>query len=212
MKEVIDFIKKYKDFYPEYFINDRLKKCKYGYTCDVDQIYCHLSKIDITTSVYYNFYNLSLKYFNIKDLKLLEVCSGYIPILSSIYKENGINIEALNKRILFKDYKDIKTIEFDLNNEYDLSDYDLIVGIRPCDVTKNIIDYCYKYKKDFMIYLCPCIHEPKTNIKTETYDDWINYLKEKTSSFKNYKIKFIKEKNFPDDCPIIIGIQEKENK
>ncbi len=59
MKEVIDFIKKHKDFYPEYFVNNRLKKCKYGYTCDVDQIYCHLNKVDITTTVFYNFYNLS---------------------------------------------------------------------------------------------------------------------------------------------------------
>ena len=205
MNEVIDFINNHKDYYPEYFIKNRLSKCKYGYTCDVDQIYCHLNKIDIKETVYYNFYIFSKKYFNINNKRILEVGCGYIPILSSIYKENNIDVDAINLKILFKNYKNVNTIEYDLNNDYNLSKYDIIVGIRPCNITENIIDLCYKYKKDFIIYLCPCIHKAKNGLTFATYEKWINYLKEKTSNFTNYNIIFTKYKKLPDKCPIIIG-------
>ena len=209
MNEVIDFIKKHKDFYSEYLINNRLEKCKYGYTCDIDQIYCYLNKVNISETVYNKFYNLSKEYFNLDNKSILEVGCGYIPILSSIYKNNGYSIEAINNKILFKDYNNIKTTEYDLNKEYDLSKYDLIVGIRPCVITENIIDLCYKYKKDFMIYFCPCIHNSKDGNKFNTYDEWINYIKYKTSLFENYDISFINCNDFPDNCPIIIGKYKK---
>lgn len=205
MNEVIDFIKKHKDFYPEYLINNRLQKCKFGYTCDIDQIYCYLNQIDIKDTIYFNFYELSCKYFNLKSKNLLEVACGYIPILSSIYKENNIKVEAVNIKILAKNYKGVKTIEYDLNKNYNLKKYDLIIAIRPCNITENLLDNCYKYKKDFMIYLCPCIHKPKSEDTISSYEEWINYLKRKTTKFKNYVIKFITPKNFIDNCPVIIG-------
>ncbi len=205
MKEVIDFLIKYKEFYPEYFVNKRIYKCKYGYTCDIDQIYCHLNLIKIYNTVYYKFYELSKIYFNINNLKLLEVACGYIPILSSIYIKNNINITAVNKKILFPNYKGIKTLEFDLNKPFNLKNYDLILGIRPCTPTEQIINECYKYKKDFMIYLCPCIHNSINNMNFSSYDNWIKYLQKKLNHFKNYSIIFIQPKDFPDNCPIIIG-------
>lgn len=205
MNEVINFIKKHKDFYPEYLINNRLQKCKFGYTCDIDQIYCYLNQVDIKDTIYFNFYELSCKYFNLKNKNLLEVACGYIPILSSIYKENNISVEATNIKILIKNYKGVKTIEYDLNKNYNLKHYDLIIAIRPCSITEHLLDNCYKYKKDFMIYLCPCIHKPKSGDTISSYEEWIIYLKRKTTKFKNYDIQFITPKNFIDNCPVIIG-------
>ena len=209
MKDVINFIKNHKDFYPEYFVNNRLEKCKYGYTCDVDQIYCYLNKKDIKKTIYYYFYELSCQYFDFSNKKLLEVACGYIPILSSIYINNNINISAINIKILINNYNGVRTIEYDLNKDFDLSTYDLILGIRPCNITENILDNCYKYKKDFMFYLCPWIHQPKNKINVNTYDEWIDYLKSKTSNFKNYDIIFITHYKFKDNCPIIIGKYKK---
>ena len=37
---VIEFLRKHKNTYPEYFEKNRLEKIKYGYTCDINQIYC----------------------------------------------------------------------------------------------------------------------------------------------------------------------------
>ena len=204
-KKVINFIYKNKTFYEDYFHNNRLSKCNYGYTCDIDQIYCYLNLIDIKKTVYFDFYNVVNAYFDIDNMNLLEVTCGYIPILSAIYKNNGINIDAINNKILIKNYRGINTIEYDLNKPYDLSKYDLIIGIRPCYITENIIDNCYKYKKDFILYLCPCVHNSKDGKVFDNYKNWINYLKFKTSNFANYNIKFEYFDFFPDKCPVIIG-------
>lgn len=205
MNKVINFLIKYKSFYKEYFINDRLKKCKYGYTCDIDQIYCHLNLININISVYYKFYELSKKYFNLTNLRLLELSCGYIPILSALYIENNINITAVNNKILFSNYKGVKTIEFDLNKPFNMEKYDLILGIRPCTPTEKIIDECYKYKKNFIFYLCPCIHNSINNINFSSYNEWVKYLKNKLKNFENYTIIFTSSIDFPDNCPIVIG-------
>lgn len=204
-ERIINFIRDNKDFYHEYLFNNRLSKCYFGYTCDIDQIYCYFNLVDIKKTIYYKFYNIVSKNFKVNKLHLLEIACGYIPILSSIYKERGIDIDAVNNKILINNYKGVNTIEYDLNNDFDLSKYDLIVGIRPCYVTENIIDNCYKNKKDFILYLCPCIHNSKSKMKFDGYDDWINYLKLKTSHFKNYNVDFIILDDFPDKCPIIIG-------
>ncbi len=205
MNEVIEFIKQNKEFYPEYFINNRLEKCNYGYTCDVDQIYCYLNKVNIKTTIYNTFYNITKKYFDLKNKRILEVGCGKIPILSGLFKDNNINIDAIDSNILINNYKDITTIKYDLQKEYDISKYDLIIGLRPCNITENIIDMCFKYKKDFIIYLCPCIHKSKNNNIFNTYEEWISYLKDKISNNKEYSFEFIYSNNLPDNCPIIIG-------
>ena len=205
MKEVLDFLRMHKDYYSDYFIDNRLLKCRYGYTCEIDSVYCHLNKINIKETVYFNFYKLTKKLFDLKKGTILEVGCGYIPILSSIYKQNGFDVDAVDKKILFKNYKQVHTIEFDLTKEFDLSNYHLIVGLRPCTITENVIELCYRYHKSFIIYLCPCIHKPKNNVNINAYTEWINYLKEKTAEFQNYNISFIKVKTMPDDCPVVIG-------
>lgn len=206
MDEVIEFLKLHKDVYNIYFENNRLSKCYYGYTCDINQIYCYLNLIDINETEYYTFYNLSKKYFNLNNIKILEVACGYIPILSSIYKNNNFDIDALNNKIVIDNYNNIKTIECDLTDKFNLEKYDLIIGFRPCDTTEQILDLCYFYNKDFMIYLCPCIHNPiNKEITFSTYKEWLNYLKNKLNNFKNYNIDIFSDKDLPDDCPVIIG-------
>lgn len=210
MDEVISFIINNKDCYKEYLSENRLSKCKYGYTCDIDQIYCHLNLVNIKDTVYYKFYLLSKNYFNLDNIRILEVACGYIPIMSSIYKKYEVNnIEAINQKILIKNYKNVKTIEYDLTKEYNLSKYDLIIGIRPCNITVNIIKNCIKYKKNFMLYLCPCIPIIGKK-KFNTYEEWILHIKNNICNDKNYNFEFI---NFKDDsiCPIIVGKLTKYN-
>ena len=47
MHNVIKFLQKYKNYYPEYFEKNRISKCNYGYTCDINQIYCFLGEKNI---------------------------------------------------------------------------------------------------------------------------------------------------------------------
>lgn len=205
MNDVINFLKDNKNFYNEYFINDRLKKCKYGYTCDINQIYCYLNKINISKTEYFKFFNLSLDYFDFNNKKILEVCCGKIPILSSIYKDYGYNITAIDNQLILNNYKDIKLYKADISNENLFKSSDIIVAIRPCDPIDTIIELCFKFKKSFMIYLCPCIHNSHNGKKFQSYNEWILYLKNKIYSNKNYKCDFLICSDFPDDCYIIIA-------
>lgn len=69
-----------------------------------------------------------------------------------------------------------------------------------------IINKCVENKKNFMIYLCPCVHQGiNSKYEFKTCDEWILYLKEKLFSLSNYKIEFIVDNKMPDKCPIIIG-------
>lgn len=212
MKEIIKFLKSHKKDYLEYFEKDRLNKCEYGYTCDINQIYCYLNKIDIKNTEYYTFFKISKKFFDFDGKKILEIGCGKIPILSSIYKMNNYSIEAINNKIIVKNYKKIKTIEYDLTQEIDLIKYDIIIGLRPCTITENIINTCLKYQKDFIIYLCPCIHQPlQNNISFNSYNDWIQYLSNRLNKISDYNIIFESNNELPDNCPIIIGKYQKKD-
>lgn len=208
--DVINFLKENKEYYPEYFINNRLSKVKYGYTCDINQIYCYLNKIPIKNTDYYKLVQIINDHFNLKNMNILEVACGYIPILSGIIKENyNTKNTAINNKILINNYKNVNTIEFDLFKPFNLSDYDLIIGFRPCAITENIILECFYYKKDFLIYLCPCDNKPLNkhnyNPKTWTYKKWHNYIISLIKNNRNYIIKIIKNHELEDDCPIIIA-------
>lgn len=209
MYNVIKFLQKYKNYYPEYFEKNRLSKCIYGYTCDINQIYCFLGEKNIKESEYYNFYNISKSYFDLKNMRVLDVCCGKIPILSLIYNGKCLNIEAVDKQIVIKDYKKIKIYEEDVISFNKFDEFDLVVAFRPCFPTETIINKCIENNINFIIYLCPCIHQGiNSSFKFKTYDEWIKYLKKNLLQLTNYKIKFIIDKNMPDECPIIIGIKK----
>ena len=44
MDNLINFLQQNKNYYPKYFEKNRLSKCNYGYTCDINQIYCYLGE------------------------------------------------------------------------------------------------------------------------------------------------------------------------
>ncbi|MBR3199523.1 MAG: hypothetical protein IKG27_05880 [Bacilli bacterium] len=208
--DVVSFLKEHRNFYSQYFEKERLKKIKYGYTCDINQIFCHLNKVPITQTDYYLLTTIISKYFDLNNKKILEVACGYIPILSSIIKEKySCEIKAINNKILFHHYKGVETEERDLFKSYDLSGFDLIIGFRPCEITETIILECFKYKKNFAFYLCPCVIEPLNKSdyvkETWTYEKWHNYIINLITSNINYECIIIKKHCLEDDCPIIIA-------
>lgn len=89
--------------------------------------------------------------------------------------------------------------------DYNIENYDIVLAIRPCEPTDNIINICIKYKKSFMIYLCPCTHKSSDGKSFENYSEWIKYLKTKLDSRKDYITYFIEDNKMPDDCFIIVA-------
>ena len=149
----------------------------------------------------------------IGDKSYLESAVNIKSSMVQVLKEEGHGVEIQtsgnNKQIVIKDYKKIKLYEEDVIsfNKYD--EFDLVVAFRPCFPTETIINKCIENNINFIIYLCPCIHQGiNSSFKFKTYDQWIKYLKKKLLQLTNYKIKFIIDKNMPDECPIIIGIKK----
>ena len=207
-KEIIKFINQNKDYYPEYLNEKIQKKISYGYTCDINQIYCHLKLKEINNTDYYEFYKVIKNNFNLNNIKILDVACGIIPILSSIIKENEKStITAINNKMLFKNYKGIITKEFDLTKDYDVNNYDLIIGFRPCEVTEKIIQEAMQNKKDFCLYMCPCVMKPINNHHKGRWSQkrWYNYLEKVITDDKSYDLKVIIDDKLDDDCPIFIA-------
>lgn len=204
--EINDFLDKYKELYQDFTPQKIRKKIKYGYNCDTDQIICHLNLIKKKESAYYKFLKLVMSYFNLNTKSVAELSCGFIPTLSATAKKYTKNIVAINKKILFRNYHNVKTIEADLQSNYDLSPYDLIIAFRPCYPTENIVDLCFQYKKDFVIYLCPCVLQPKiSNKQFETIEQWHSYLLSKVTANKEYQITIVHSRKLQDNMPIIIA-------
>ena len=212
-KRVIDFILENKEYYKEYLNPNIMKKINYGYTSDVNQIYCHLGFKKIENTDYYEFYKIIKENFGITNKRIIDVACGLIPIVSYIIKLNeNCYIKAADKRIIFKNYKNIPTEEIDLTKDYNIEDYDLIIGFRPCYVTENIIIQALKNNKDFCIYMCPCILKPSDNHFKGRWSKkrWYKYLESLIVNNRNYDLKIITSKYLDDNCPVFIGKYKKQ--
>lgn len=209
-EEINKFLDEHIDHYPD-FVPERIRnKIHYGYHSDTDQIICHLGLIEEKESAYYKFMQLILENWNIKNKSIVEVSCGLIPILSSLLQSKCKKITAINKDFVFENYKNVETIRYDLNLKFDFTDYDLVVGFRPCTPTENIIDLCLSQRKDFAIYLCPCLPPAKDDKNFKSSEEYHNYLIEKIKNDKNVNLKVIRNHNLQDDMPVLICQRKKK--
>lgn len=207
-KLINNFFDTYPTFYPEFAPERIRQKVKYGYHCDSDQVICHLNLINIETSAYYKFFKIVKSQFNLRNKNILEVACGYIPIVSSIFAERtNSKVTAINSKILFKNYKNVQTKEQDLLQNFDVSNFDLVVGFRPCYVTEKTIEMCFKFNKDFVLYLCPCDMQPidPNEKRCENGKEWREFIIKKVRENKNYKVSVFSSKKLQDDMPIIVA-------
>lgn len=135
------------------------------------QIYSYLGLFENQDDIYYNFYEKLAEKFDI-NCNVLDVASGNIPSFGIIIA--GKQMKLPNSRgtvtvcdphlVLDDDSCNIKLIKdkFDMDI---VKNYDLITGIMPCGVTRDIITSACKYNKDFFIELCGCPQED------DDYDD-----------------------------------------
>ncbi len=84
-------------------------------------------------------------------------------LLKDIYKEE------IDKLSLYK-----QTFDYQVDH---VSDYDLCIGLEPCEATEHIIRACLKENKDFMIGLCASAHDALDGTKFKDFRDWYKYLR-----------------------------------
>lgn len=211
-EKIIEFMQEHIQFYMDYVPKHIQEKIKFGYTSSVDQIYCHLNLVNVEDTNYYQFYRTLRENFELNGKKIFEVCCGQIPILSYIIhkNENTVNY-AIDQNAIFDSYKGVavKKTEFNISDEYLNSE--IIIGFRPCEATEEFIVNALKYKKDFCIYLCPCICKPINNHYKGRWSKkrWHNYLISLIEKDNNFNLKVIYDNSIGDDSPIIIAKYKK---
>ena len=153
--------------------------------------------------IYFNFINnqnrhiefakyLLKKYSPHSHPKILDVGAGRLCHLSKRLAKNNFQVTAIDPKIKLtqQEIENNKIYEAIIENFYcdeyapknkngtNITGYDLLVALVPCDATEHIIRQCLKYNKKFEIVPCAQNHQtlekPQKPIKT--FEDWYKYL------------------------------------
>lgn len=128
------------------------------------------------------------KYEKLRNFNVLDVGAGRICALSKSIAKLGAKTTAmdinirLNNEILRKTKinaikKLFRCDEFSKNGiGTNINEFDLIVGLEPCNATEHIIRQSLKYDKPFEINLCAAPHKGLNGEIFSTYKEWYNHL------------------------------------
>ena len=145
----------------------------------------------------------------------MDVGAGRMCKLSSVLAKCGYKMYAIdpNIRLLPKEAGKLK-ISSMLKNKFvcdelalngkgtNIQNYDLIVGLEPCDATEHVIRQAIKFNKPFEILLCASQHDGLDGTKFKTYLEWYEHLKGISSEVKitrkknSYFASNVSEKEF----------------
>jgi len=128
------------------------------------QIYTELGITYHNKGFYEEHINNIKKNFNIKG-NILDVGCGSIPAFGNLIAKEQLRLGsgtvtlydphlAMNK----PKYPNITLVKDVFYSKCDVSKYDLITGILPCDATDDIIESACKNNKNFYIAMCGCVH------------------------------------------------------
>ena len=125
----------------------------------------------------------------LKNFNILDVGAGRICSLSKVIAEQGCKVTAmdLNIRLSNETLRKLKITavkklfrcdEYSKNGVgTNIDNFDLIIGLEPCDATEHIIRQSLKYDKPFDVNLCAAPHRSLNGKTFRTYEEWYNYLK-----------------------------------
>ena len=131
---------------------------------------------------------LTQKYKSLNNLEIMDVGAGRVCPLSRAMAREGAKVTAIDPNIRL-DEGVLKKENIDLLKRYfqcdqystkyigtNIDEYDLIVGLEPCDATEHIIRQSLKYDKPFDIRLCATPHNSLDGKEFETCEEWYEYL------------------------------------
>lgn len=169
-----------------------------------DELYDFLSTLGIVLPRHEKFAKFIISKYPIEKYKeVLDVGAGRLCKLSEYLSSKGYNVTAIDPNIRLKPdeakKKKIKIINglFECDTETkkgtDITKYDLIIGLEPCDATEHIIRQCAKYNKHSSILLCATSHDALDGTKFEDEKSWYQYLNDlfPTTSISNIELSTV---------------------
>ena len=169
-----------------------------------NQIYSKIGILDSKQNIYLKSLNYLENSFDI-NCNILEVGSGMFPEMARIIKsrQKKGSITCIDPDLLFQEYQGLILMKKELTEDFDLTPYDLIVSIMPCEATPTIIKLANKYDKNLYLQMCGCVHINSGGFNPFTYGYsyylWQDYVKNiAESTLPNNRELLITEE---DDLP-----------
>jgi hypothetical protein len=162
-------------------------------------------------NVYEDFFNFIKSIHSLDNKRIIEVAGGMLPRLSFRIRNNqdGGRVTVYDPRLashLESDESFILKRE-NFNTNIDSSNTDLIIGLKPCEATEDIIRWATSNHVDFIIGLCEGGLHGEPYDYFESSEDWIRsmvYLADRLVESENMgelKIKKLRDCNY--NYPII---------
>ncbi len=183
------------------------------------QLYAKFKVLPKEKDIYYRFTDWIDKQYHI-DKNILEIGGGYYPMLAKNISERQVKLQkgtitVYDPLLVTTKLENIKLYKTPFINKTDISSYDLLVGISPCEATRTMIQSAIEYRKEFFIALCGCTHFDFYELSyiygsyEEMYKKWLEtvYLLAKEQEKNGFKIYMEKEDFFP--YPLIYSKKQK---
>lgn len=137
-----------------------------------------------------NFYLEHLKKINENfDIRcnILDIGSGVIPAFANLVAKEQLKLGSgtitLYDPMLITNkskHRNMKLNKKKFKSRTDITNYDLITGIMPCEATSDLIEAACKNKKDFYLAMCGCTHKKGSSYDYMDPSSYQNYIIEKT--------------------------------
>lgn len=105
------------------------------------------------------FVRLSGMLYDEANTKILDVGAGGIPLTSFLFTNDYSDVSSMDRFLLSEEF--LKAQNITPYNQYftrstKVSDFDYVVGRRPCSAITNIVENCAKENKPYFLELCDC--------------------------------------------------------
>lgn len=107
--------------------------------------------------------------------KLLDIGCGPFRNSSIELENKGYIVSSIDPRLECPDGKNKIKGYFDYQKT-DVSEYDLLVGLEPCDATEHIMKSGLNNEIPFAIALCASPHNAISGTRFQTMEQWYQYL------------------------------------
>lgn len=183
-KRIINFLHKYRECYSKVtldylennFISDIHRTTR---PCEMNQIYAHLHVLPDYQNIYKFFFMELQKNHNIYS-NILEIGGGCLPVFAKYIAQEQIKckqgkITIYDPKLIFKRLVHINLVRKYFDQQIDISNYDLITAIMPCNATELIIKQANFYQKELFLVLCE--HNRLDDYQYPTEADWENHIR-----------------------------------
>ncbi len=182
------------------------------------QVYAEL-EIPSSGAIYYRQHFRLLKGLFPLDGNVIEIGSGRIPafgdMIASEQRRLGKGTITVYEPLLVKltsRYPNMTLHKEYFDNNTDISDANLLVGIMPCEATETILESAIANDKDFYVAMCGCVHSALSSMSMFGYGTSPEFYQDEVISkakclLREYgdksHLEVTKLKNSPIDYPIL---------